>query len=138
MIEWRKINDKIAFNTLRIYITIYDTYLLLYCKWHIQIRINNSIINVETKTIDEQIDKIAFNIFRIYIAICHTYPLLYCKGHSQMRSNDSNINVKTKNNRVNKMIKKHSVHFEFTSQYITLTSYYIVKDTFRWELMTAT
>ena len=66
---------------------------------------NYSIINVETKTIDEQNDKIAFNILRIYIIICHTYPLLYRKGHIQIRRNASNINVKTKNNRVNKMIK---------------------------------
>ena len=42
-------NDKIAFNILRIYITIYHTYQLLYCKGHIQMRNNNRTINVETK-----------------------------------------------------------------------------------------
>ena len=42
-------NDKIAFNTLRIYITIYHIYLLLYCTGHIQMRSNDSTINVETK-----------------------------------------------------------------------------------------
>ena len=35
-------NDKIAFNILRIYITIYHTYQLLYCKGHIQMRNNNN------------------------------------------------------------------------------------------------
>ena len=38
---------------------------------------------------------------------------------------------KQKNNRVNKMTKLQSIHLEFTLQYITLTRYYIVKDTFR-------
>ena len=47
-----------------------------------------------------------------------------------MTSNDNTINVK-KNNRVNKMAKLHSIHLEFTLQYITITNYYIVKDTFR-------
>ena len=44
-----KENDKIAFNTLRIYITIYHTYQLLYCKGHIQMMSNDSTINVERK-----------------------------------------------------------------------------------------
>ena len=35
------------------------------------------------------------------------------------------------------MTKLHSIHLEFTLQYITLTNYYIVKDTFRWWVMTA-
>ena len=48
-----------------------------------------------------------------------------------MTSNDNTINVKTENNRINKMTKLHSIHLEFTLQYITLTNYYIVKDTFR-------
>ena len=61
----------------------------------------------------------------------HTYMLLYCKGHIQMTSNDSIINVETKNNRMNKMTKRHSIHIEFTLLYITLTNYYIVKDIFR-------
>ena len=86
---------------------------------------------METKTIDKQIDKIAFNIFRIYIAICHTYPLLYCKGHIQMTSNASNINVEIKGDIMKKMTKLHSIYLEFTLQYITLTTYYMVKDTFR-------
>ena len=47
-----------------------------------------------------------------------------------MINNDSTINVETKNNRMNKMTKLHSIHLEFTLQYITLTNYYIVKDTF--------
>ena len=86
-------NDKIAFNILRIYITIYHTYLLLYCKGHNHMRNNNRTINVETKKKSEQNDKIAFNILRIYITIYHTYQLLYCKGHIQTRNNNRTINV---------------------------------------------
>ena len=41
-------NDKITFNTLRIYIEIYYTYQLLYCKRLIERMSNDSIINVET------------------------------------------------------------------------------------------
>ena len=94
---------------------------------------NDSIINVDTNKIcSKENDKIIFNTLRIYITICHTYLLLYCKGHIQMVSNDRTINVETKNNRVNKMAKLHLIHLEFTLQYITLTSYYIVKDTYRW------
>ena len=44
-IEWT--NNKIAFNTYRIYATIYYTYLLLYCKGHIQIISNESTTNVK-------------------------------------------------------------------------------------------
>ena len=44
-----KQNYKISFNTLRIYITVYHTYPLLYCKGHMQIMGNDSTINVETK-----------------------------------------------------------------------------------------
>ena len=44
-------NDKIAFITIKIYITIYHTYSLLYCKGHIQIINSDNTINVETKTI---------------------------------------------------------------------------------------
>ena len=45
-------NDKTAFNTIRIYIIIYHTYPLLYCKEHIQMINNDTAINVETKTIE--------------------------------------------------------------------------------------
>ena len=44
-----------------------------------------------------------------------------------MTSIDITINVETKNNRINKIIKLHLIHLEFILQYITLTSYYIVK-----------
>ena len=40
---------QIAFDKIRIYITIYHTNQLLYCKGHIQIMSNDSTINVETK-----------------------------------------------------------------------------------------
>ena len=46
-----------------------------------------------------------------------------------MMSYDNAINVKTKN-RVNKMANLYSIHLEFTSQYITLTHYDIVKKAF--------
>ena len=55
--------NKIAYNTLRIYITIYHTYILLYCKEHIQITSNDSIINVLTK--NSRVNKIAYNTLRI-------------------------------------------------------------------------
>ena len=44
-----KQNDKIPFNTFRIYITVYDTYPLLYFKGHIHMMSNDSPINMETK-----------------------------------------------------------------------------------------
>ena len=116
---------------MNLHYNIYHTYQLLYCKGHIQIRINDSIMNVKTKTIDEQNDKIGFNTLRIYITICYTYLLLYCKGQIQTRSNDSTINVETKSDRLNKMTKLHLIYLEFTLRYITLTSYYIIKDTLR-------
>ena len=48
-----------------------------------------------------------------------------------MRSNDSNINVEIKGGRMKKMTNLHSIYLEFILKYITLTPYYIVKDTFR-------
>ena len=56
---------------------------------------------------------------------------LYCKGYIQIMSNNSTMNVEIENNRANKMTKLHSTHIEFTLHHITLTCYYIVKDTFR-------
>ena len=49
---------KNCFNTLRIYITIYHTYPLLYCKEHIQMTSNDSIINVKTKKESEQNERL--------------------------------------------------------------------------------
>ena len=54
-----------------------------------------------------------------------------------MTNNHSNVNVETKNNRVNKMITLNSIHLEIILHYITLTSYYIVKDTFRLQAVKA-
>ena len=48
-----------------------------------------------------------------------------------MISNDSTIDEVTKNNIVNKITKLHSIHLEFTLQYITFTDYYIIKDILR-------
>ena len=90
-------NSKIAFNTLRINMKIYHTYLLLYRKGQVQIRSRDSTINVETK--NNRVNKltnIALNTLRIYIIIHHTYQLLYCKGNIQIRSRDNTINVETK------------------------------------------
>ena len=105
--------------------------MLLYCKGHIQMINNDSIIIVKTKQYSEQNGKIPSNTIRIRITIYHTYQLLYCKEYIQKISNDSTINVETKNNRINKMTKFHSLKFELTLRYITLTDYYIGKNTFR-------
>ena len=48
-----------------------------------------------------------------------------------MTSNDSTINVEIKGDKMKKMTKLHSIYLEFTLQYKTFTSYYIVKDTIR-------
>ena len=48
-----------------------------------------------------------------------------------MTSNYSKVNAQTKNNRANKMTTLNSIHLEIILHYITLTNYYIVKDTFR-------
>ena len=69
---------------------------------------NDSIINVETKTIEWANDKIVFITIRTKITIYHTYRLLYRKEHIQMISIDIIINVETKHNRMNEMAKLHS------------------------------
>ena len=93
---------------------------------------NDSTINVETKNNRlKKKTKLHLNTLKIYITMYHTYFLLYCKGHIQMMSNDRTINVETKNNRVNKMTKLHFIRIEQILQYVTLTSYYILKDTFK-------
>ena len=43
-------NHNNTFNILGIHTTLYQNYILLYCKGHIQMTSNNSNINVETKT----------------------------------------------------------------------------------------
>ena len=99
---------------------------------------NDSTIMWKQKIIEWTNDKIAFITFRIYITIYHTYFLLYCKGYIQMMSNDSNKNVEKKKQYSEQMTKLHSIYLEFTLQYITLTGYYIVKETFRWWVIIAT
>ena len=69
-------------------------------------------------------EKITFNTLIVYNTIYHIYKLLYCKGHIGIITSDSTINV-------NKTKKLHSIHITFISQYITLTSYYSVKNTLR-------
>ena len=45
--QYSEQNDKIAFDTHRIYITIYHNYWLLYCKKHIKMASNDNTIKVE-------------------------------------------------------------------------------------------
>ena len=82
-------------------------------------------------------DNIEFNTLRNYTKIYYTYQLLYCKTHIQITSNHSNENVETKiDNRVNKMTTFNSIHLEIILHYITLTNYYIIKDAFKWQVIT--
>ena len=79
---------------LRIYTTLYHTYQLLYCKGHIQITSNHSIIiNVEKSNRVNKNETLIEIHIRIYTILNCTYPLLYCKGHIQITSNHSIINI---------------------------------------------
>ena len=71
------------------------------------------------------------NSIQVYITLYHTYKLLHCKRHIELTSNHRNINVEiNKNNRVNKMTTLNLIHLHIILHYITLTNYYIEKDTF--------
>ena len=73
---------------------------------------------------------IKFNTLTNYTTLYHTYKLLHCKRHILLTSNYSNINLEiNKNNRVNKMIILNLIYLQIILNYITLTDYYIVKDT---------
>ena len=85
----------------------------------------------------KQNNNIEFNTLRNYTTLYHTYVLLYCKGHIQITSNHSNINVKTDKIKVNKMTILNSIHLEIIPHYMTLTDYYIVKDAFSSQVITA-
>ena len=74
-------------------------------------------------------DKITINTLRVYITIYHTYKSIYNKGHIRMNTNDTTLNVVSKKNRVNK-ITFNTLRI-FTLQYIILTSYYCIKNTFK-------
>ena len=78
-IEWA--NEKIAFITILIYITIYHTNQLLYCKGRIQRMSNDNSINMETKTIEwvKWQNFIYYNLNLHVPTIYYTYQLLYCK-----------------------------------------------------------
>ena len=52
----------VTFNKLRIYVTLYHTYPLLYYKEHIQMISNHTIKNVEKKTKSKQNVNIASNL----------------------------------------------------------------------------
>ena len=64
--------DKIAFNTLKVNITIYHTYPLLYSKGDIQMVSNNSTINVVTNKIYSK-QNVAIYLDYFYILIMTTY-----------------------------------------------------------------
>ena len=80
------------------------------------------------KQYSKQNKNFAFNTHRFYIALTSYYK---DKGHIQIKSNHSTINAETKNNTVNKMTNLPSIHIDFMLYYITLTRYYIAKNTFR-------
>ena len=58
-------NVNITFNTFRIYTTLYYSYLLLYCKGHIQKTSNHNTIHV--KTLNN----------RVNVSMTHSIDLLY-------------------------------------------------------------
>ena len=71
------------------------------------------------------------NSIQVYTTLYHTYKPLHCKRRIKLANNHSNINVEiNKNNRVNKMTALNLIHLQIILHYITLTKYYIVKDTF--------
>ena len=79
---------QITFNTSRIYIKLYHTCQLLYCKGHIQMSSNDSIINVVTKNyIMNKMTKLYSIHSEFTLQACHTYHLLYFNGHIEMTSN---------------------------------------------------
>ena len=48
--QYSKQNHNNTFNILKIHATLYQDYILLYCKGHTQMISNHSNINVETKS----------------------------------------------------------------------------------------
>ena len=88
-------NVNITFNTLMIYTTLYHTYLLLYCKGHIQMISHYKIIDVETEKNRVKNVNVTFNTLKIYTTLYDTYLLLYCKGHIQITSNYSIEDMET-------------------------------------------
>ena len=80
---------------------------------------------------NNRVNKIELNTLRSYTTLYHTYKLLYCKRHIQ-KTSICNVNVeKEKNNKLYKMTTLNSIQLEIILHYITLTNYYIVKDTLR-------
>ena len=72
-------NHNNTFNIFRIHITLYQNYILLYCKGHIYMTTNSSNINVQTKTntlnkiitthsvCSKFIQGYSYKIFKIYL-----------------------------------------------------------------------
>ena len=78
------------------------------------------------------------NTFINYTTLYHTYKLLHCERHIQITSNHNNVNVETnRKNKVNKMTTSNSINLQIILYYIILNDYYIVKDTFRLQVITA-
>ena len=108
-----------TFNTLRIYTTLYHTYLLLYCKGQIQIISNYRIIDVEKENnkVKECQRQCQIQYTQDLYYIISQTPSIYCKGHIQMISHYRIIDVETEKNRV----KKCQCHTQYTQDL-----YYIV------------
>ena len=123
-------------NTLRIHSTLYHTYQLLYCKGRIQITSSHSIMNMKRNIWLIKMKILDWNTFKIYISLYHTYQLLYCKGHIQIIRSHSSRNIDRK---IVDLLKwKHwlEIHLKLILCYIILTNYYIVKETFRSQVVT--
>ena len=105
--------------------------LLLYCKGtnldDKQLQ-HNRCEERQTKRVKNS--KVTLDILRIYTLLYHIYQILYCKEHIHMTSNYSKIEVKKKQ-KSKKMSISHLIHLAFILHYITLTFYYVVKDTYR-------
>ena len=63
-----------------------------------------------------------------------TYKPLFCKENIQMTSYYNTINVQTKKSKQNDNSALNKLYYNYC---ITLTCYYIVKVTFRWQVIIA-
>ena len=73
---------------------IYPTYLLIYCKQHIQMTNNHSIANMEAKNKIKQNTSIVLNTFRNYTTLYHTYHSCSSSFHSMYWSTYSFLSRK--------------------------------------------
>ena len=75
-------------NPLIIYVTLYDTYWLLYYKWYSQIISNQSIfLNWQEKgNWENKMQKNCIQLHLEFVTLYDTYLLLYCEWHIQIIS----------------------------------------------------